>query len=261
LVNFRQLILAIMINEHLPKSPEPEDMAVNSFLEITENSRADRPKTTQQIDALINEARSYLEKWQNELQLPALIQPDLEIGQSDPVWAWTSQAIDDFFQQYLAHILPPREQKALKQIWAHGTYCSNLFKQQKTPSWDGIINTGKMRGQFGMFEQHNTGDFARGAWFGDRGKGTAQRMSSECWLLIDDADADQQRTYEESHQLRSLSLVFVDPRTYCWYLEELRRKIEGGENIIPHTAMRLDQLKEYLESHQGKFPFEIQEGS
>jgi len=35
--------------------------------------------------------------------------------------------------------------------------------------------------------------------------------------------------------------------------------VEGGEIPVPHNALRLGQLKQWLEEHQGKWPDEIKE--
>lgn len=246
-----------------PKSPE------QTHLKITVNGDSDPQTIIGKIDLLIAEADIYLQQWQTKLGLPALTQPDAEIELRDPIWEWTSQAIDHFFQWYTTEILPSRNRNGMKSVRAHGTYFRHLFKDpQKKAGWQGvadsegvqgIISTGRVVGQFGIFEEYDHRDFSKGAWF-CRGPGIIQRMSHDCWILIDDENAREQQIYGERHKLNSLALVFVDPRTYREYLKELRRNIKNGEEITPHTAMRLDQLQDHLQNHQGKFPFEETKG-
>lgn len=226
------------------------------FLEIPEHG-FDAERVTSQIEAVRTEAAEYLEQWRTKLGLPALSQPDLELDLSDPIWEWSTQMVDDCFKWYSSTILPGRTEEGLAPVWAHGAECQNLFKGGKNlQEWAGIISTGKVRGQFGLFERYDK-EFTEEGWRCRKGA-IQQRMASDCWVLTDDKNAREQNSMREKHQFNSFSVVFIDPRTHQWYLEELKQRIGRGEKVTPHTALRLDQLQAHIKNHRGRFPFEVE---
>lgn len=234
---------------------ESIDATSPGLLEIPEH-HFEKGRAIITVEKCIAESAAHLKKWRKRLKLPALSQPDAELDASDPVWDWSTQAVDDFFHWYGSTVLPRRTSERLAPTWAHGTETPNLFKGgQNTQEWAGITSTGKVRGQFGLFERYDK-EFSEGGWRCRKGA-IVNRASSDCWVLIDDENARKQALEEERQVLNSISLVFIDPRTYDGYLRELQKRIKKAESVKPHTALRLDQLKAHLQNHAGRFPFEI----
>ncbi|OGL66210.1 hypothetical protein A3B21_01970 [Candidatus Uhrbacteria bacterium RIFCSPLOWO2_01_FULL_47_24] len=217
-----------------------------------------------EIARRIKDADEFVQEW--ERAMVQLAAKRTSVG-PDPQWEaahrdhlakyeWLDREVRDFLSWYRSTVVPVREEAHLGSVGAHKTDVSSLFGSAariQTHFGKGILREGFTRGDFGFFESEEAG--GQGGWWAGESIG-GQHQSNECWVIKSPGAVEEERLGKQVH---AFTLVFFDPRTYRWYLSALQKMVEGGEIPVPHNALRLGQLKQWLEEHQGKWPDEIKE--
>lgn len=219
----------------------------------TERERRD---LVSQIEARIREADDYLKTWESEVDELAKT-PD-GTGR-DGAQRWLYGKEKEFFAWYTENILPLREASPeLGKIWAHGTTTETLFGASlRAMGQRGIVKQGMApKADFGIFERHGQNASGGGGWWSG-GPSSRKVRSTRCWVIASNRATEE---IKKSKPVPDFTIVFPDPRTYKWYLGQLRDYTAGGGTTYPHQAMRLDQLQEYLQAHEGRLSDEIEGG-
>lgn len=261
------------------RMPQFEGEFPAQYFIAPESARADRQTQLDVFQEALIEADQYLEQWQKQVAQFERENPISEEQRSyagDAVGRYLREEDREFFNWYKANIVPLRTKQGLENIWAHGTALGSLFgpavsrqmdvQDSVTGKWSvqkigqGILNEGLTREGFGIFEETEQGGGMGGWWRREGVSPTEDRVGTACWLLVrpDRKGERAQEEAEDETQMRHNVMVFPDPRAYRKYLESAREMIEGGQMPVLHSAMRLDQLKTWLEKHEGLLPDEVE---